>query len=78
MTHETTESCPYRSFGLAAAKALGALVVLALATHVSWNMAAPDLFGLPEMRLKQALGLVGIGLVVATLVRHALGRRAHG
>ena len=73
MTHETTESCPYRSFGLAAAKALGALVVLALATHVSWNMAAPDLFGLPEMRLKQALGLVGIGLVANDELAAAAG-----
>ena len=77
MTHQKMQACPYRKFGIGTAKALGALIALALITHVSWNMAAPDLFGLPEMRMKQALGLVGIGLVVSALARQALGRRGH-
>jgi hypothetical protein len=44
-----------------------------LATHVSWNLFAPELFGLPSIQVKQALGLVGLAFVMASLVRVARG-----
>lgn len=40
------------------AKALGAFLLLVVATHVGWNLFAPDLLGLPQMRVKGAIGLV--------------------
>lgn len=76
MTDPTPIDCPFRRHALAAGKLLAAALGLALLTHVSWNMAAPDLFGLPEMRIKQALGLVGLGFVLAVLLRQA--RPRHG
>ena len=79
MTH--TQGKPagrFRPHAIAAAKVLAAAVGLAVLTHVSWNMFAPDLFGLPELRMKQALGLVGFGYAMAVLTRHAFSRRAHG
>ncbi|MFQ5567525.1 MAG: hypothetical protein ACE5EU_14315 [Paracoccaceae bacterium] len=68
----------FRPHAIATAKLLAAVFGLAVLTHVSWNMFAPELFGLPELRIKQALGLVGLGSVVAILMRHALRRGAHG
>ncbi len=68
----------FRPHAIATAKLLAVIFGLAVLTHVSWNMFAPDLFGLPELRMKQALGLVGFGCVVAVLMRHALHRGAHG
>ena len=79
MTHHqdgTTDR--FRPHAIATARLLAAVLGLAVLTHVSWNMFAPDLFGLPELRMKQALGLVGFGGAVAVLMRHALQRGAHG
>ena len=79
MIHRIDETTGrFRPHAIATAKLLAAVFGLAVLTHVSWNMFAPDLFGLPELRMKQALGLVGFGSVVALLMRHALRRNAHG
>jgi hypothetical protein len=38
------------------------LVAIALATRVAWNMVMPEVFGLPQLTLKNAFGLVGLGV----------------
>jgi len=78
MHQQGQKSCQFRPTAIAAAGILAATAGLAILAQVSWNMFAPDLFGLPEMRLKQSLGLVGFGYVAAMLLRHALRRRTHG
>ncbi len=69
----------YKRHGVRALKALAAVVALAVLVHVSWNMFAPDMFGLEAIRMKQALGLV-IFLGVASFVlgggRHRKSRNA--
>jgi hypothetical protein len=78
MTHHQDEtSGRFRLHAITTAKALAAAIGLAALTHISWNMFAPYLFGLPELRMKQALGLVGFGSVVAILMRQALRPRLH-
>jgi hypothetical protein len=76
MTNPTDCDSPVRLNAIALGKLVAAAAGLAVLTHVSWNMFAPDLFGLPELRIKQALGLVGFGFVLATLLRQA--RPRHG
>jgi hypothetical protein len=76
--HQDATPGRFRPRAIATAKLLAAAFGLAVLTHVSWNMFAPDLFGLPELRMKQALGLVGFGGAIAVLMRHALQRNAHG
>jgi hypothetical protein len=76
--HQDVTTGRFRPHAIATVKILAAVFGLAVLTHVSWNMFAPDLFGLPELRMKQALGLVGFGCVVAVLMRQALRRDAHG
>lgn len=46
------------------------VTTLSLVTHVSWNMFAPDLFDLPRIAMKEALGLVLMAGVVAFVLRH--------
>jgi hypothetical protein len=76
MTNPTDRDSPVRRNAIALGKLVAAAAGLAVLTHVSWNMFAPDLFGLPELRIKQALGLVGFGFVLAVLLRQA--RPRHG
>lgn len=38
------------------------LVAIALATRMAWNMVMPEVFGLPQLTLKNAFGLVGLGV----------------
>ncbi len=76
--HKDGTTGRFRPHAIATAKLLAAVFGLAVLTHVSWNMFGPDLFGLPELRMKQALGLVGFGCGVTVLMRHALHRGAHG
>ena len=73
--HRTPAVSPYRHYGVAIGKVLLTAAGLAALTHISWNMFAPDVFGLPEMRLKQALGLVSFGYVLAIFVRFSVARR---
>jgi hypothetical protein len=63
-----------KSIGKAAGKIVLAVIVLGLLTHMSWNMFAPDMFGLEPIRMKQALGLVVFAGVFASLLRFG-GRR---
>jgi hypothetical protein len=37
------------------------IFAIALATRASWNMVMPEVFGLPQLTLKNAFGLVGLG-----------------
>ncbi len=54
-----------RRTAIAAAKIAGVIFGLAALVHVSWNMFAPDMFGLVAIRMKQALGLVVFTSVIA-------------
>lgn len=58
-----------RHYAAVTAKVLGALLLLALLVHVSWNMFAPDMFGLGAIRMKQAIGIVVFAGVFAFLFR---------
>ncbi len=58
-----------KSIGKAAGKILLAVILLGFLTHMSWNMFAPDMFGLEPIRMKQALGLVVFAGVFASLLR---------
>lgn len=80
MTHgdDGSRARRFRAFLMAAGKVTALVAALALATHVSWNMFAPDLFGLPQIRMKQALGLVTFAAVVSVLLRFPAARRGHG
>lgn len=82
MNHSTDHNRQFRDLAVKAIKALAAVAVTALFANMSWNMFAPELFGLPEMRAKHALGLVvfaGIAGVLLTRPRqHAGSRHGHG
>jgi hypothetical protein len=58
-----------KSIGKAAGKIMLAVILLGFLTHMSWNMFAPDMFGLEPIRMKQALGLVVFAGVFASLLR---------
>ena len=58
-----------KSIGKAAGKIVLAVILLGFLTHMSWNMFAPDMFGLEPIRMKQALGLVVFAGVFASLFR---------
>ena len=79
MTHRIDKiASRFRPHAAATAKVLAAAAGLAILTHISWNMFAPDLFGMPELRMKQALGLVGFCYAAAVLMRYAMRRCGHG
>jgi|GEM_PF-7127354 len=40
------------------------IVAIALATRSAWNMVIPDIFGLPPLTMRNAFGLVGLGVVL--------------
>ncbi len=64
---------PIKHYVVPTAKALAAVFALAVLVHVSWNMFAPDMFGLEAIRMKQALGLVmflGVVAFVTGFGRH--------
>jgi hypothetical protein len=70
--HENPGGRPFRSYALATIKVISVVVVLAVLTHLSWNLFAPDLFGLPEVRMKQALGLCIFGGILTFMLRHGV------
>lgn len=74
MTLHRTESGdrPVRRYAMATLKVVAVVVALSLLTHVSWNLFAPDLFALPRVGMKQVLGLVVFGGLVAFMLRHGL------
>ncbi len=76
-THHITSNRPIKRYALATAKIIAIGLGLAVLTHVSWNMFAPDLFGAPDLRMKQALGMVMFAGLVGFLVRVGAGHRRH-
>ena len=64
-----TPNGPFRRYAVNTAKILAAVMLLAVFVHVSWNMFAPDMFGLETIRMKQALGLVVFAGTFAVLFR---------
>lgn len=44
------------------------LAACCCATMIAWRMVMPEVFGLPELSLKNAVGLVGLGVVARFLV----------
>ena len=66
-----TRHARFRGHAVATAKALGLVVLLAFLALVSWNMFAPDMFGMETIRMKQALGIVVFSGVFVFLFRAA-------
>ena len=64
---------PVRDAAVRVAKVVGGLIVVAVVTQVSWNMFAPDVFGLEPLRMRATLGLVTFAAMVASGVRFAVG-----
>lgn len=69
MTHWQTTGGRIRPHAMALGRTLAAAAGLAVLTQITWNIFAPDLFGLPELRMKQALGMVGFGIAMTLLLR---------
>lgn len=74
---ETTNGRPFRAYLRTAAKLVLAVIGLAVLTHLSWNLFAPDLFDLPQIRMKQALGLTAFLAMLSLFLRFALDGRRH-
>ena len=76
-THHGSGGGRFRHYALTALGWIAIVFALGVLAHVSWNMFAPDLFGLPEIRMKQALGLVVFAGLVGFLLTHGLRPRRH-
>ena len=76
--HAALGERPFRNFVSITFKALLGFSVLAILTHISWNMFAPDLLGLPETRMKGAMGLVLFAGTLSWVLGRGFGRRRHG
>jgi hypothetical protein len=65
MTEKEQEDIAAFAFSALDAVLFSAVLVTALAavTKFAWNMVIPDVFGLPQLTLKNAFGLVGLGVV---------------
>lgn len=55
-----------------ALKIVGAVLLAALVLQFPWNLFAPDVLGLAEIRSKHALGLMSALTATAMLLRFAL------
>lgn len=53
---------------------LATLLALPLAVQLGWNLALPDLAGVPRLIYPQALGLVLLAAALALAARLGLGR----
>lgn len=60
---------PFLKYLVTTGKTMALVLLLAAFVHVSWNMFAPDVFGLDAIRMKQALGLVLFAGVFAVIFR---------
>lgn len=65
---------PFRHYTILACKLAGILAALSLATLVSWNLFVPELFDMPSIRMREAVGIVVFAVVLATIGR----RRTRG
>lgn len=68
---------PFKYYAISTAKFVGWAFLFAATVHVSWNMFAPDMFGLEPIRMKQALGLVGFAATYAFLFQIGGRRKGH-
>ncbi|MEL0107741.1 MAG: hypothetical protein VW802_12435 [Rhodospirillaceae bacterium] len=66
-----------KQYALISAKVAGAVFLLALLVHMSWNMFAPDLFGLAKIKMKQALGIVIFAGLLSFIFAHGLRKHTH-
>lgn len=64
-----TRNGSFRHYAITTAKILGTVLLMAFFVHFSWNMFAPDMFGVEAIRMKQALGLVLFASVFVALCR---------
>ena len=78
MQHKENGDRTVRHYAIAAGKGIAVVIVLSLLTHLSWNLFAPDLFGLPSLHMKQALGLVVFAGVLTFMLRHGVRGDRHG
>lgn len=71
MTYHVSESPerPVRHYTIATIKVFAFILALSAITAVSWNLFVPDLFGLHAIRGKEALGMILLFGVAATLLR---------
>ena len=58
--------------------AVAAVLAVGFFVHFSWNMFAPDVFGLPRLEFRNALGMTILAAALSFIVRprrrHALQR----
>jgi hypothetical protein len=75
--HAAVSERPIQNFVASVFKALLAFSLLAILIHISWNMFAPDLLGLPETRMKGAMGLVLFAATLSWAFGRGFGRFRH-
>lgn len=75
--HAALDERRFRNFVVGTFKAFLGFSLLAILTHISWNMFAPDLLGLPETRMKGAMGLVLFAGTLSWVLGRGIGRRRH-
>lgn len=70
MTDKELDDIASFAFAVFAAMLFGGVLAVAMvyATMVAWGMVMPQVFGLPELSLKNAVGLVGLGWLVRCAV----------
>lgn len=74
MTHDKQNSNFHRILTVTGIGLL-ALIIVTFIVHFAWNMAAPDLFGAPEMSFKNAFGLVILLSMFAAVFSHSADKR---
>lgn len=72
--HAASAMGPFRRHAPTVVKAIGGLLALSVVTKVAWNLFVPELFGLPGIHAKEAVGIVMLTAIVAGLFR----RGSHG
>lgn len=76
-SHTAPDERVFRNFLAGTFKILLGFGLLAVLTHISWNMFAPDLLGLPETRMKGAMGLVLFAGTLSWAFGRGFGHRRH-
>ena len=75
--HAALDERVFRNFVAGTFRVFLAFSLLAILTHISWNMFAPDLLGLPETRMKGAIGLVLFAGTLSWAFGRGFRRRRH-
>lgn len=76
--HHDIEHRPFRRYSIAAARIIGAALLLSMLILIGWNMFAPDLLDLPEARFSQAFGLVLFAAALTAVMRGRTRRQTRG